>query len=83
MNREGKEKEGVFRRVMNNKSQSSQRIRPIVSHQSPSLSNKGIKLMKRNIKNFDDVMIPNVRVRKLQIDPKSLRGLLLRNFYTD
>ena len=42
---------------------------------------KRMKLMKGNMLQSDDVMVPNMRVRKFQIDPKNLRSLLLTKFF--
>ena len=54
---------------MKSKGQSIHQIRAIVTHQSSSLNKKN-ETNEGNMLQSDDVMVPNMRVRKFQIDPK-------------
>ena len=56
------EAEGVSRRVISDRSQSSIQIRAIVSHQSSSQQKK---LVKSKMLKSDDVIVPNMRVLEL------------------
>ena len=74
---------GGGRRIEKRDQQQSQRshqVRPIVSHQSLS-PNKRIKLVNGNLLPSDDVLVPNMRVWKFYIDPKSLTSLLLKKLF--
>ena len=52
---------------MNNKCQSNQRFRAIVTHQSSSLNKKN-ETNEGNILQTDDVMVLNMRVQNFKID---------------
>ena len=39
--------------------------------------------MKEKLLQYDDVMVPDIRVQKFQIDPQNLRSLLLRFFFSE
>ena len=67
---------------MNNKSQSIHQIRAIITHQLSSLNKKN-ETNEGNILLTDDVMLPNIRVRKFQIDPQKFEKFAVEEVFSD
>ena len=74
--------EGVMRKEMKNKVRAFIRSEPLLLiNRLPK--QKRIKLMKGNMLQSDDVMLPNMRIRKFQIDPQKFEKFTADEVFSD